>query len=110
MCVCLLHPLAHLHSCHISPDCIHDLAPRPLSSLYVLSGEDLTPYRAASKRILAVLSRFGPAERLGLDEVRYGRFLTHLHSKSGGGVDMTQRGWQLMRHLFMIAGVFGRHR
>ena len=35
-----------------------------------MSGEDLTPYRRASKAILAVLSRYGPAERLGLDEVR----------------------------------------
>ncbi len=34
-----------------------------------MSGEDLTPYRRASKAIMAVLSRFGPAERLGLDEV-----------------------------------------
>jgi DNA polymerase iota len=29
----------------------------------------LTPYRAASKQIMAVLQRFGPAEKLGLDEV-----------------------------------------
>ena len=35
------------------------------------SGEDLTPYRAASKAILGVLQRFGTAERLGLDEVRW---------------------------------------
>lgn len=34
-----------------------------------VSGEDLTPYRAASKAILSVLQRFGPAERLGMDEV-----------------------------------------
>ena len=34
-----------------------------------MAGEDLTPYRAASKRVLAVLARFGVAERLGLDEV-----------------------------------------
>jgi nucleotidyltransferase/DNA polymerase involved in DNA repair len=34
-----------------------------------VSGEDLTPYRAASKAIAAVLQRFGPAERLGMDEV-----------------------------------------
>ena len=37
--------------------------------LLLVSGEDLTPYRRASKAIMAVLSRFGPAERLGLDEV-----------------------------------------
>ena len=33
------------------------------------SGEDLTPYRAASKQILAVLKRYGTAEKLGLDEI-----------------------------------------
>ena len=38
--------------------------------LVLVSGEDLTPYRRASKGIMGVLSRFGPAERLGLDEVR----------------------------------------
>jgi nucleotidyltransferase/DNA polymerase involved in DNA repair len=38
--------------------------------LILVSGEDLTPYRRASKAILAVLSRYGSAERLGLDEVR----------------------------------------
>jgi nucleotidyltransferase/DNA polymerase involved in DNA repair len=37
--------------------------------LILVSGEDLTPYRAASKAILSVLNRFGPAERLGMDEV-----------------------------------------
>jgi DNA polymerase iota len=38
-------------------------------NLALVSGEDLTPYRAASKAIAAVLQRFGPAERLGMDEV-----------------------------------------
>lgn len=33
------------------------------------SGEDLTPYRAASKQMLAVLKRYGTAEKLGLDEI-----------------------------------------
>lgn len=37
--------------------------------LMLVSGEDLTPYRQASKAIHAVLQRFGPAERLGMDEV-----------------------------------------
>eukprot|EP00898_Chlorokybus_atmophyticus_P003178 jgi/Chlat1/3861/Chrsp26S04150 len=37
--------------------------------LVLVKGEDLTPYRAASKQILAVLRRFGPVERLGMDEV-----------------------------------------
>ncbi len=34
-----------------------------------IPGEDLEPYRAASQSILNVLSRYGPACRLGLDEV-----------------------------------------
>ncbi|KAK9867449.1 hypothetical protein WJX84_000515 [Apatococcus fuscideae] len=37
--------------------------------LVLVSGEDLTPYRQASKSILTVLRRFGVAERLGMDEV-----------------------------------------
>lgn len=36
--------------------------------LHLIPGEDLAPYRDASRRILAVLQRFGPTERLGLDE------------------------------------------
>lgn len=32
------------------------------------SGEDLTPYREASKAVLAVLRRYGTCEKLGLDE------------------------------------------
>lgn len=35
----------------------------------LVSGEDLTPYRQASKKIQAVLQRFGTAERLGMDEI-----------------------------------------
>ncbi|KAK9826961.1 hypothetical protein WJX74_001872 [Apatococcus lobatus] len=37
--------------------------------LVLVSGEDLTPYRQASKSILNLLRRFGVAERLGMDEV-----------------------------------------
>ncbi|CAL8464263.1 g3798 [Coccomyxa elongata] len=37
--------------------------------LILISGEDLSPYRQASKQILSVLQRFGVAERLGMDEV-----------------------------------------
>ncbi|KAG2491453.1 hypothetical protein HYH03_010239 [Edaphochlamys debaryana] len=69
-------------------------------ALVLVSGEDLGPYRQASKAIHAVLSRYGPAERLGMDEtfvdateevqrrIRSGafdppapppRFLGHLH-------------------------------
>jgi nucleotidyltransferase/DNA polymerase involved in DNA repair len=36
---------------------------------FPVSGEDLTPYRAASKQIMAVLQRYGTAEKLGLDEM-----------------------------------------
>ncbi|MCO5609696.1 hypothetical protein L7F22_063928 [Adiantum nelumboides] len=36
--------------------------------LVLFNGEDLTPYRAASKNIMAVLGRFGVLERRGLDE------------------------------------------
>lgn len=36
--------------------------------IILINGEDLTPYRAASKKIMAVLKRFGTLERLGLDE------------------------------------------
>ncbi len=36
--------------------------------LVLISGEDLTPYRECSKRVLAVLQRYGPAQRLGMDE------------------------------------------
>lgn len=38
--------------------------------LILISGEDLSPYRQASKQILSVLQRFGVAERLGMDEAR----------------------------------------
>eukprot|EP00879_Flechtneria_rotunda_P004575 GHRR01004830.1.p1 GENE.GHRR01004830.1~~GHRR01004830.1.p1 ORF type:complete len:291 (+),score=85.23 GHRR01004830.1:585-1457(+) len=38
------------------------------SSLVLVSGEDLTPYRVASNRIREVFSRWGPCEKLGLDE------------------------------------------
>ena len=37
-------------------------------SLILVNGEDLSPYREASRSIFAVLSRFGTLERLGLDE------------------------------------------
>ena len=36
--------------------------------LVLRCGEDLTPYRAASKQIGAVLRRYGVAEQLGMDE------------------------------------------
>ena len=45
-------------------------AKEQVPSLVLVNGEDLTPYRQASKRIFSVLARFGVAERLGMDEVR----------------------------------------
>ncbi|CAM6125832.1 unnamed protein product [Calypogeia fissa] len=43
-------------------------AKKKLPTLVLINGEDLTPYRADSKRIMAVLRRFGTVERHGLDE------------------------------------------
>jgi len=36
--------------------------------LACVNGEDLTPYRSASKAVRAALERFGPVHKLGLDE------------------------------------------
>ena len=36
--------------------------------LVLVNGEDLTPYRAVSRRLLGVAARFGPTEKLGMDE------------------------------------------
>ncbi|KAL4854768.1 DNA polymerase iota [Chlorella vulgaris] len=44
-------------------------ARRRCPHIALVSGEDLTPYRAASKQIMAVLQRYGTAEKLGLDEM-----------------------------------------
>jgi hypothetical protein len=47
-----------------------DEALKQCPELILLPGEDLTPYRDASKRIYKTLARFGAAaERLGMDEV-----------------------------------------
>jgi len=46
-------------------------AKEKVPSLVLVNGEDLTPYRQASKRIFSVLARFGIAERLGMDEVLF---------------------------------------
>lgn len=37
-------------------------------TLAQIPGEDLSPYRAASRSIGAVLARWGPVARLGMDE------------------------------------------
>ena len=43
-------------------------AKRLCPEVVLVSGEDLTPYRHCSKRVRQVLTRFGPCEKLGLDE------------------------------------------
>ena len=54
-------------------------AKQQVPSLVLVNGEDLTPYRQASKRIFSVLARFGTAERLGMDEVDFPlHLLAHL--------------------------------
>jgi hypothetical protein len=40
----------------------------PGSECNPTSGEDLTPYRHLSKKMQRALRRFGPCEKLGLDE------------------------------------------
>ena len=43
-------------------------ARRRCPDIVLINGEDLTPYRAANKRIMNVLRQFGTLERSGLDE------------------------------------------
>ena len=43
-------------------------ARRRCLDIVLINGEDLTPYREASKRIMIVLRQFGTLERSGLDE------------------------------------------
>ncbi|XP_002960939.2 uncharacterized protein LOC9641429 [Selaginella moellendorffii] len=45
-----------------------DEAKRCCSDLVLINGEDLTPYRYASKLIMEVIKRFGTVEKRGLDE------------------------------------------
>lgn len=44
-------------------------AMRRCPDLALVSGEDLSPYRAASRALAAALAPLGPAQRLGLDEL-----------------------------------------
>jgi DNA polymerase iota len=48
--------------------CPKEDALRVCPDLVLVNGEDLTPYRAVSKRILEVMRRFGTVERRGMDE------------------------------------------
>ena len=43
-------------------------AKRLCPEVALISGEDLTPYRRCAKRFRRALQRFGPCEKLGLDE------------------------------------------
>ena len=97
--------LKPLHACHDCPACDVQYTARSFGvtklqgiteakercpGLILISGEDLTPYRRASKEILAVLQRFGVAERLGMDEVRLS-FLVSLAKASLKVLAMTLR-------------------
>ena len=46
--------------CSLACLCLPACACLPVLACFVRSGEDLTPYRTASKHIMAVLRRFGP--------------------------------------------------
>lgn len=54
--------------CGVSKMVSIEEARRRCPDIVLINGEDLTPYRAASKRIMNVLRRFGTLERSGLDE------------------------------------------
>lgn len=71
LCCILIQPFGKLLHCFCSCTCLVQFAEakQQVPSLVLVNGEDLTPYRQASKRIFSVLARFGVAERLGMDEV-----------------------------------------
>lgn len=73
--------LDHLWCAGLHPEVILAAAEakQQVPSLVLVNGEDLTPYRQASKRIFSVLARFGTAERLGMDEVRVLHVNAHIH-------------------------------
>ena len=71
--------------------------------LQLVSGEDLTPYRAASKQILAVLAEFGTVERLGMDEAIVD--VTHAVKRSTAGSSSPRRKEPSWRgHVFRGSG------
>ncbi|GBF90329.1 DNA polymerase iota [Raphidocelis subcapitata] len=62
--------------------------------LVLVNGEDLTPYRAASKAVAAALRRFGPTERLGLDEFFVDASEAVAARVRGGGGAPPPHGWR----------------
>ena len=74
-------------------------AKRACPELVLVPGEDLTPYRQASKRIGAVLAEFGVVERLGMDEMALD--ITPRVAAAGGGAVGAAR-WQ--GHVFRGSG------
>jgi DNA polymerase iota len=83
-------------------------------SLRLVNGEDLTPYRAVSGRFLAVLSRFGPTEKLGLDEAYVDVTRTAaaaVAAARGGARDARALAWQGHVHAARDAvAAHNRHR
>ena len=73
-------------------------AKRACPELVLVPGEDLTPYRQASKRIGAVLAEFGVVERLGMDEMALD--VTPRVAAAGGGAGPAR--WQ--GHVFRGSG------
>ena len=73
-------------------------AKRACPELVLVPGEDLTPYRQASKRISAVLAEFGIVERLGMDEMALD--VTPRVAAAGGGAGPAR--WQ--GHVFRGSG------
>ena len=71
-------------------------AKQQVPSLVLVNGEDLTPYRQASKSIFSVLARFGTAERLGMDEVRLLQVSTHSLWCVNLGTGQMKRDWRLV--------------
>ena len=71
---------------------------RVCPDLVLISGEDLTPYRAASRRIQAVLERFGAVERLGMDEC-FLDVTAEAQRRLGSVPRDTQQGWKGHLHV-----------
>ena len=71
---------------------------RVCPELVLISGEDLTPYRAASRRIQAVLERFGTVERLGMDEC-FVDVTEEVQRRLGGVPRDAQQGWKGHLHV-----------
>ena len=67
-----------------------DKARQVCPDLVLVSGEDLMPYRQASRCVFGILQRFGTAQKAGLDEVTpsgaaWSLFVCTVAYKSKGG-------------------------